>query len=258
MDDIPHHLVQQASSLGAKAPALGEATARAPSLMEHAGAIMDSLRALAESPSVPLENIGLGIGAVAAAMTAARAIQEIRKDRGEEGAKRAAEKSARQWAEADGSLVAYAQVRGQGLEGALGSATAEVNRFLSRSDPRAQAIDIALRMPIAERLEAAAGFDGALAAFARAIPRDAGISHNHAKLASMARTPVEAAATGERAAFGALERGDALTSGAREACFALMQASAARAVAIERGEWVSEQAPAKPKGRKESREEDAR
>lgn len=235
-------IVGQAPVVSPKLGAVAEVVTN-PTLIERASSIFEGIRAVAENPgSMSLETLGLGIAAIASAAAAARAIQEIRKDRGEEETKRAAEKSARTWAEADGSLIAYTELRSAGLERSLVSATSDVNRFISRSDPRAQALDIALKLPKEERLASAMGMEDALDDFREFLPCDAGIAQNHATLARLSTTPVEGAATAERAAFGALERGDAVTAKAREACFTLLQASAARAVAIERGEWTQEMA----------------
>lgn len=240
-------IVSQAPVVSPKLGALAEVVTN-PTLIERASSIFEGIRAVAENPgSMSLESLGLGIAAIASAPAATRAVQEIFKDRSEmeakqaeEEIKKAAEKSARTWAQADGSLIAYTELRSGGLERSLVSATSDVNRFISRSDPRVQALDIALKLPKEERLASAMGMEEALDDFRKFLPRDAGIAQNHATLARLSTTPVEGAATAERAAFGALERGDAVTAKAREACFTLLQASAARAVAIERGEWTQE------------------
>jgi hypothetical protein len=212
-----------------------------------ASSIWDAIRGIAEnSDALSLENIRLGLSALSSVAASLMAIRKMSKEWGEEGAKRAAEKTARVWAQADGSLIAYAGLRGMGLESALVSATNDINRFVSRSHPGAQAIEIALKMPKEERLAVAMGFEAALEDFAGVMPRDAGIAQNHVTLARLASSPWEAVAAGERAAVGALQRGDAVTARGREACFTLLKASAARAVAIERGEWAQEMV--KPNG----------
>lgn len=231
------------ANLVPKMPAVMEVASQVPSLMDRAGGIFDSIRALAENPAASIETIGLGLAGMAAVASTLQIVSKYRHQRGEEDFKKAAEKSGRQWAQADGSLIAYAGIRGMNQDRALVSATSDVNRFMARSDPRAQALDIALRLSPEERAVQSASFEGSLNDFSRLLPKDAGIAQNHATLARLAATPIEAAATGERAAFGALDRGDAITSGAREACFALLAASACRAVAIEMGERSQEGAP---------------
>jgi hypothetical protein len=234
------HIATNAPVLVPKIGAVGEVVTSSP-LTQYASGIMDALRGIAENPgAMSLENIGLGVAAMASVAAGLRAIQEIRKDRGEEETKRAAEKSARIWAQADGSLIAYADLRGSGLERSLVSATSDINRYMSRSDAGAQAVDIALKMSKEDRMASAMAFEESLDNFARVIPRDAGIAQNHATLARLASTPLEAVATGERAALGALKRGDAVTARGREACFTLLQSSAARAVAMELGEWTQD------------------
>jgi hypothetical protein len=239
------HIATNAPLVVPKVGAVGEMVASSP-LTQYASGIFEAIKGIAENPgAMSLENVALGVTAIASVAAGLRAIQEIRKDRGEEGTKRAAEKSSRMWAQADGSLIAYADLRGSGLERGLVSATSDVNRFIARSHPGAQAIDIALKMPKEERLASAMAFEESLEAFGRTMPRDAGIAQNHATLARLASTPLEAVATGERAALGALQRGDAVTARGREACFTLLQSAAARAVAMEMGEWTQDMA--KPK-----------
>jgi len=224
-------------TVSAKAPAVAEiATQHSPTLASMASSILEGLRAIAEHPAIPLEEIGIGVAAIASVAGTVRTIQEYRKDKGEGRLKRDAQRAATHWAQADGSLIAYAANQRVGVEAALISATADINRFIPRSDARAQALDIAMKMPLQERAETAAGMEGALAGFVKAIPKDAGVAHNHAKLARLAGSPLEAAAAAERAAFGAIERKDPTTAKGREACFALLQAAACRAVALERGE----------------------
>lgn len=225
----------------AKAPAVLDVAAQhAPTLSDMAGSILDGLRSIAENPSLPLEEIGIGVAAIASVAGTIRTLQEYRRDRGEERTKQEALRAARRWAEADGSLVAYASKERVGMEAALISATADINRFMPRSDVRAQALDIAMKMPKEERLDTAAGFEDALSSFSKVMPKDAGVAHNHATLARLATDPVEACAAAERAAFGTIERGDAPTGKARAACFSLLQASACRAVALDRDEMVQE------------------
>ena len=224
-------------SLAAKAPAVVEQTAaQAGNLTEMASSIFSGLESIAANPNLPLEMIATVVGTVGAASAALASWEEIKKNRGERLARRDAVQAAIDWAGADGSLIAYAQNRKMPYEKALVSATAAINRFIPRSDPRAQALDIAMRLSPEDRAAGAKGFDVALEGFSSAMPRDAGVSHNHAKLARLARSPMEAAADAERAAFGALDRGEASAPQAREACYALMEAAACRAVAHERGE----------------------
>lgn len=235
-------------SLAAKAPAVADQAVRhGSSLSEHASSILEGLRVLAENPGISIEEMGIGIAAVASVAATMRSIQEFRKDRSEDRVKREALMASNQWAAADGSLIAYATNRGHDFATALGSATAEINRFMPRSDPRAQCIDIAMKMPVEDRLESAGGFDKALSVFSKVMPGDAGVSHNHAKLAALATSPLEAAAVAERAAFGAVDRGEANTARSRQASFRLLQAAASRAVALERGELVlALEAPGRP------------
>lgn len=233
-------------SLSAKAPAVVDQVSHpVGSLTEHANSILEGLRVLAENPGVSIEEVGIGIAAIASVAATMRSIQEFRKDRSADRFKREALLASNQWAGADGSLIAYATNRGQTFSQALASATADTNRFMPRSDPRAQAIDIALKMPAQERLETSASFDKALSVFGKVVPREAGVAHNHAKLAVLATTPSDAAAAAERAAFGALDRNDANTARSRQASFTLLQAAACRAVAVERGEMLAGLIPTK-------------
>ena len=185
---------------------------------------------LGENPMMSWEQAALATGAVASAAAAMRAWQNIRQHSREEDKKKAALKAATIWRQADDSVIAYASLRGGSLEGAIDSATGEVNKFASRSDPRVQAIEIATMLPAKERQEMAANFPEALKGLKKALPSDAGISQNHIRLAQLHSDPIESTAAAERAAYGAIVNGDAITARARRAAFEVLGSAAAQAV----------------------------
>jgi hypothetical protein len=219
------------NELGEAARAQGETVAMTSGpLAQKADGIFDSLRALAENPFMSWEEAAVATGAFASATAAVSAWRAIVREREERGAKKQALRQATFWREADDSVVTYARLSGQTLEKAMANATGETNKFLSRSDPRIQALDIALRLPPEELEEQAAGFPKALKALEQVLPSDSGIAHNHLRLAALGKTPLEQTAAAERAAYGTLARGEAVTAPMRTACFAVLNTAAARIV----------------------------
>ena len=223
-------------SLSAKAPALMDVVGQVPSHFSHSSEqIVDGLRALAENPG----EVGVGLAALASLAASMRSLQEFRKERQDGREKEDAVWAGRQWAMADESVLAYAGARGQSLEEGLFSVTTEANRFVARSDPRAQALEIALKSPAPERLQGALLFPKHVRDFAALLPPEAGVARNHARLAQLAVAPQEAAAAAERAAHGVITSREPEGAQARAASFALLQSAMFQAVALERGEKVA-------------------
>lgn len=225
--------------LASKVPAAAEAASNTgQSLMGKADSIFEAIRMLGENPMLSWEQAALATGAVASAAAAMRAWQNIRQHSKDEDKKKAAIKAATVWRSADESMIAYADLRGGSLEGAIESATGEINKFASRSDPRVQAISIAMMLPPEERDEMAKSLPDSLKELKRALPDDAGISQNHIRLAQLHQDPVQSLAAAERAAYGAITTGDAITASSRRAAFQVLGAAAAQAV--NRDEALSE------------------
>lgn len=230
---------QAAFTVGTKLPALAQ---EASHLDEKVSLIDASLAELASSgigeavSAMPWELLFTGLGAVGAAMGAAKAWQEIAKHSSDEGAKKAAIKSAAIWEAADGSLLAYAHAHQGGLQVGIDNATSTVNKFISRADPRVLAVQVALALPQEERLSTADRFERDLEMFRKTTPKEAGVTRNYLTLARVAKTKQEQIFASERAASGALLRGEVIDSKEKANAYALLESSAALAASIEKGE----------------------